>query len=252
MKRLHALQIRITYEAFLALLAFVALLLFYYSAHDRLPTAGFDISQNASRMIWLIFTVDYFARLFIAKNKKAFFKTNIFELISIIPLGVGFLAARIVVFLRALRFFAFIARFIKRIREISIHNYVFYILISAAALVLLAALLIAPIEGMTFFEAIYWAVVTVSTVGYGDFVPITAAGRGIAVALILCGIGILSITTGAFTSFILRRNRKKLRKCEVNPLIVHFQNELEHYETLSDEEIDQMASIIKLLKKTDP
>jgi voltage-gated potassium channel len=47
----------------------------------------------------------------------------------------------------------------------------------------------------TFFDAIYWALVTLSTVGYGDITPQTQEGRFVTLVLILCGIGVIAFTT---------------------------------------------------------
>lgn len=52
----------------------------------------------------------------------------------------------------------------------------------------------------TFFDAIYWALVTISTVGYGDISPVTVEGRAIAMVLILFGIALISFSTSIVTS----------------------------------------------------
>jgi voltage-gated potassium channel len=64
-----------------------------------------------------------------------------------------------------------------------------------------------------FFDGIYWALVTISTVGYGDITPQTTEGRVITLALIICGIGVISFTTSVIVAAFsdkmteLRENR---------------------------------------------
>jgi len=59
----------------------------------------------------------------------------------------------------------------------------------------------------TFFDAIYWSLVTISTVGYGDIIPQTPEGRFVTMALIVSGIGLISF----FTSIIVSAFAEKLR-----------------------------------------
>jgi voltage-gated potassium channel len=59
-------------------------------------------------------------------------------------------------------------------------------------------------------DAVWWAFVTVATVGYGDFYPVTVTGRNIAIGIMFVGIGIFSIFTGYLsTSFQVRRRREE-------------------------------------------
>jgi len=55
-----------------------------------------------------------------------------------------------------------------------------------------------PID--TLYEAVYWAIVTISTVGYGDITPVTSEGRFVAVIVITAGIAVLAFTTSLFVS----------------------------------------------------
>jgi voltage-gated potassium channel len=53
----------------------------------------------------------------------------------------------------------------------------------------------------SYADALWWAVSTLTTVGYGDRFPVTAAGRGVAVLLMLTGIGLLGVVTATLASY---------------------------------------------------
>jgi voltage-gated potassium channel len=57
----------------------------------------------------------------------------------------------------------------------------------------------------TFGDALWWAVVTVTTVGYGDEVPVTGAGRVVATCLMLTGIGLVGALTATIASFFVQQ-----------------------------------------------
>jgi len=77
-------------------------------------------------------------------------------------------------------------------------------------LVIIAATVVASVEGgegasiQSFPDALWWAVVTITTVGYGDMVPVTAAGRTIAFILMLGGIAFFSGVTANLAFFMVR------------------------------------------------
>jgi voltage-gated potassium channel len=54
-----------------------------------------------------------------------------------------------------------------------------------------------------YFDGVWWAIVTASTVGYGDIAPSTLWGRGIAIVLMLAGIGLISTFSASVTSYFV-------------------------------------------------
>ncbi|MCU1481370.1 MAG: two pore domain potassium channel family protein [Subtercola sp.] len=60
---------------------------------------------------------------------------------------------------------------------------------------------------LTLGDALWWAIVTVTTVGYGDYVPVTTQGRLIAAALMLTGVALIGTITGTLASFLGERSR---------------------------------------------
>ena len=95
----------------------------------------------------------------------------------------------------------------------------------AVMYILVSALVIFNVEGKsfdTFFEAVYWATVSLTTVGYGDIYPVTTAGRVITMVSSLFGIAIVALPAGIITAGYMEelvemrdeKMRKALRKAE--------------------------------------
>jgi voltage-gated potassium channel len=61
----------------------------------------------------------------------------------------------------------------------------------------------------TYADALWWSAVTVTTVGYGDKYPVSAAGRGVAVVLMLVGIGLMGVLAATVASDFLQRGADK-------------------------------------------
>lgn len=86
----------------------------------------------------------------------------------------------------------------------------------AICYILISALVIFNVEAEsfeTFFDAIYWATVSLTTVGYGDIYPITTAGKIITMISSVCGIAVVALPAGIITAgYMDALNEEK--KCE--------------------------------------
>jgi voltage-gated potassium channel len=93
----------------------------------------------------------------------------------------------------------------------------------------------------TVWDGIWWSLITVTTVGYGDIAPKTPIGRGLAAVLILVGLCTLSLLTGAITTYALRRQRS------ADAHIAHIIVLLERWEELSPSERQHAAALLQML-----
>lgn len=78
-------------------------------------------------------------------------------------------------------------------------------------------------EGLGLFDSLWWTVVTLTTVGYGDIAPVTPAGRILGMAVMFSGIGLVSALTGNLASFLVERRarrRKGLMKVRLSGHVV--------------------------------
>ncbi|MFC7061470.1 potassium channel family protein [Halobacillus seohaensis] len=95
-------------------------------------------------------------------------------------------------------------------KMVKINNYVLFI--TSALLVLLSSMLIVVVEEETFpsyFDGFWWVMTTVTTVGYGDYFPVTIAGRMIAMVLYILGIGLIGVIIGKIIdSFSVFRKKR--------------------------------------------
>lgn len=107
------------------------------------------------------------------------------------------------------RRFAWLRRPVRFIRRENLHR-ILGVLLILSLLSAVGVYLIEPrTEGMGFIDWLWWAVVTITTVGYGDITPGTLGGRLIGIVLMFFGIGILSMLTATIASVFVERNLRR-------------------------------------------
>jgi len=210
--------------------------------------------------VWLIFVGDYFARLYLAADKKLYVKTHIIELIAILPFDALFKGLRSLRIFRMLRstralralrllrlaaYFGRAHRFASRfLRQ---HNFQ-YVLFFTVLTVLIGAAAVRYFEQMGFYDALWWAFVTATTVGYGDISPSTAGGRIVAIMLMLVGIGFISTLTGTIASFFVAPAPEPEAK-PGNEFLALALRRLEDFQNLSPEEVREICAVLQGLKE---
>ena len=156
-----------------------------------------DLDHNTERtflaldgLIWAIFAIDFIVKFTVAPNKSGYLKHNWLDLLLVlIP---WFRPLRIV------RVIILAARSYQGATRIGKPD---FLLLYAIALIILATTAMTTLEQGSgselslFPNALWWSVVTITTVGYGDMYPVTEAGRAIGYVLMFGGIGIFGAIT---------------------------------------------------------
>ena len=154
--------------------------------------------------IWVLFAVDYVVSLILVPHTRRWFLTHLHELAIVLlpalrPLRLLRLATALAVLQRS-------AGAALRGKVILYVAFTSMLLVVMASLAMLDAEQNAPGANITTFsEALWWSTGTITTVGYGDFYPITGFGRSIAVVLMVCGLGLLGTVTATLASWFVER-----------------------------------------------
>lgn len=149
-------------------------------------------------VLWVIFFADFGVRMFLSDARMKYFRSHLFEAVSLIfPLLRAFL---VVMYLWRLPQF-------KRSHE---HQRLRFMVVAAAfgfVFVFVASTLVYLLEHdvpgasiISFGDAVWWGFVTITTVGYGDYAPVTVLGRVVAVGLMLGGIVIIGSVSATVIS----------------------------------------------------
>ena len=165
----------------------------------------------------LTFSLEYLIRLYIAKNKLKFITSfyGIIDILAILPfyltLGFDLRSARVLRFLRLFRLVKLI-RYNKAIRRFQTafmmikQELIMFSMVSLILFYLSAVGIyyfensVQPESFSSVFSSLWWSVVTLTTVGYGDIVPITVGGRIFTFIILMIGLGIIAIPSGMISS----------------------------------------------------
>jgi voltage-gated potassium channel len=152
---------------------------------------------------WALFAIDYFARLVLAEDRRRWFVRHLLDLaIVALPVLRPLRLLRLAVLIRALQ---------GAVGSAVRGRVAIYTVSGAVLLGYVASLAVLDAERghnpqfKTFPDAVWWSISTLSTIGYGDKVPITVSGRCIAVVLMLGALGFAGSITATLASWIVER-----------------------------------------------
>ena len=215
---------------------------------DNPPYSIIDI------LLWGVFVVDYGWRFFLSKGKWRFIIENIFDLLAILPLnaiftvfrlGRIFRLARLTKLLkltRLLRIVGLTGKLEKKIGKLLRTNGLLYIFYLNSFIVLVGSSILSVVEEKSFSESLWWALVTVTTVGYGDIVPNSIFGKWLAVLLMLVGIGTIGMLTSALTNFFVKDNPDEQIKLD------KLQDELSSQRILLEKQSEKIEELHRMIQ----
>ena len=111
-------------------------------------------------------------------------------------------------------------RIVAILSGLNLRRAVGLIVATATVLAFTAAVIVRIVDPAigTFGDALWWAVATVTTVGYGDVVPESTTGRIVGAALMLTGIGLIPLITSVVVSILVTQRTREAREAELDNL----------------------------------
>jgi voltage-gated potassium channel len=229
------------YEGLLAMLAVVTLALL------ARPDTGWVRATNL--LIWAVFAADYVVRLVRAPDKRAFVRANIPDLIAALPLDL-LRVARLAKLARVVRAGGLLWRVTRDLRAVVATNGLNWLLLLSSMVVASGGLAAWVLEDEfdSFGDALWWSIVTATTVGYGDMSPPSTEGRIVAGILMFVGIGTLGMITATLaTYFVAGRDHGE----GANEQVAWLRDQLARWDDLDPDERRRLAAMLTGLAQMD-
>ncbi|KZL20935.1 pH-gated potassium channel KcsA [Pseudovibrio axinellae] len=173
-----------------------------------------------------VFFIEFLIRFIKADNKLAFIKWGWIDLIASIPMVDPLRYGRIIRLFRIIRALRASHSIIRYIFDRRTNSALTLVFISSLLMIILAAIAALQVEKsaeganiLHLKDAIWWAFVTVTTVGYGDFYPVTLEGRIIAAFLMTVGVGLFASLTGTIVANFFRHSESEKDQVELQALL---------------------------------
>lgn len=199
------------------------------------PHSAYLVLRVLEYLLTLFFTVEYLARIYCLKQPRKYIFSffGIVDLLATLPVYLSFFlhgshymlvirAFRLIRIFRIFKLFTFINEGNLLLRSLWISApkiliFFFFVLILVISMGTVMYMIEGAQEGSSFNNipnSIYWAIVTMTTVGYGDITPVTPIGRLFSAIIMLIGYTIIAVPTGIVSATMVSEHKKQeKRKC---------------------------------------
>ncbi len=216
------------FDIILLILIIVSVLVVMLDSVGQINNAIGGWLQTGDWIFTIIFTLEYVIRIIVSRRREKYIFTfyGIIDLLSVLPSYLSLILTGshyliIIRILRILRVFRILklTRFMKAsevlmvsLRQSKYKIIVFLEVVIATVIIMgsLMYLIEGPENGFTSIpRGIYWAIVTLTTVGFGDITPGTVAGQFLASLIMILGYSIIAVPTGIISAEMIRTDRKE-------------------------------------------
>jgi len=178
-------------------------------AADEATGSGRTSLEAIDLGLTVVFVVEFASRFAATFDRGAYLRGHWIDLFALIPAAREVRILRLLRLLRLVRAFAGLYRTLEHFERMARHRGLAWLFVAwLTVMVICSAVLYTAEVGINRaitspLDALWWGIVTITTVGYGDVAPITPEGKVAASVLMLLGIGLFSAITATITSFML-------------------------------------------------
>ena len=239
------------FEAPMLLLALWIIIEWYLTEKGAYPKQ-WELITN--RVIWGFFVAETVLLTFLVRDKRRYLLSNWINLV-IIMVGLPILwtdhpYAGALRSLRILLLFGFVVEMSSTTRTVLARNNIGLTLLVSMIIIVMAGTSIAAIDPAitTAADGIWWAWVTVTTVGYGDLVPTSGLGRVFGGVLRVLGLGLFSLITASFSAFLIAREEEEMIH-EESRLIDREEEIVQKGEKIVDQELRALSKLEQIERR---